>query len=160
MPEVALAYPLNVANNAGATFSIMKSVSNNGQGPWLMEGSAYCPSTSSHTERDGLSSFSDFAVVQSDIGNYLLSPVENEFTFSVFPNPAFEKITLTFNSDASQKFTLYLKDVTGRVILRENITPDQGLNSLDVNIHDIAKGIYLLVLENEKQKAIEKLIVQ
>ena len=156
----AHAYPANATNNVGATFSIMKSVSNNGLGPWLMEGSPYCPSTASHSERDGLSTFSDFAVVQSDIGNYILSPVHGNFRFNLFPNPASEKIILTFNADDSREYLVHLNDVTGRTILSEKINTIKGINSKEINLHGISIGIYLVVLENNNVKEARKLILQ
>ncbi|MEO8087551.1 MAG: T9SS type A sorting domain-containing protein, partial [Bacteroidota bacterium] len=164
----AHAYPRNVANNVGSCFSLMQSLSNNGQGPWSMQGLVTITSSSTQIIRDSLVSFSDFAVVQdygilsssSDDDDDDLNSVKNDFRFSVLPNPASEKITLTFNSPIPQIFYYSLKDVTGRLLINKNINASKELNSFDVNILGIAKGIYLLTLENKNQQSFTRLIVQ
>jgi hypothetical protein len=156
----ANAYSKNISNNIGATFSIMKSESNNGLGPWQMEGNAVCWSTASHTLRDSLTSFSDFAVVQSTPLDFIHEAQKNEFSFSIFPNPGSAVITVAFTYDASKKFTLFIKDITGRIVLNKNIIAVRGTNTNNINIDDLAKGVYMICLENENQKALRKLIVE
>ena len=64
----ANAYPLNVGNDIGAApngYSIMKAPSNNGGGPWTMQGNCVTPGMGVNpVSRSALNSFSDFAVVQ------------------------------------------------------------------------------------------------
>jgi hypothetical protein len=64
----ANAYPLNVSNDIGGApngYSIMKAVSNNGVGPWTMQGTCVTPGMGVNpVSRSALNSFSDFAVVQ------------------------------------------------------------------------------------------------
>ena len=64
----ANAYPTNVTNDIGAApngYSIMKATSNNGLGPWTMQGTCVTPGTGVNpVSRLGLNSFSDFGVVQ------------------------------------------------------------------------------------------------
>ena len=64
----ANAYPLNVSNDIGAApngYSVMKANSNNGGGPWTMQGTCITPGTGVNpVSRAALTSFSDFGVVQ------------------------------------------------------------------------------------------------
>ena len=64
----ANAYPLNVTNDIGAApngYSIMKAPSNNGGGPWVMQGNCVTPGMGVNpVSRSALNTFSDFAVVQ------------------------------------------------------------------------------------------------
>jgi len=152
----AHAFPGAVTNNSGLTFSIMKAPSNSGQGPWTMEGVPYCPSTSTHVQRDSLSSFSDFAVVQSDIGNSIYTSSTGESFFTVIPNPAKGKATVYFDNSSGENFIVSMVDLTGRTVLRSATTN----NFLELNLDGIDRGIYLLDVNNQNHSAFLKLIVQ
>lgn len=156
----AHAYPGAITNNTGASFSIMKSVSNNGLGPWLMEGVPFCAGTATHAQRNGLTTFSDFAVVQSDAGNDVSMPSSTDFDFLMTPNPTTGNINLSVSSSIPDKFRVFLKDVTGRNIFTAWIHTTQGTTSIDLDLRHISKGIYLVVLEHENGSRTSKLILQ
>ncbi|CAN5573470.1 hypothetical protein BH11BAC1_BH11BAC1_17350 [soil metagenome] len=107
----ANAYPTNVTNDIGAApngYSIMKSVSNNGGGPWLMLGTCVTPGTGvSPVSRTGLNSFSDFGVVQ------FVSPLPIEL--------------LSFDAEQSMDGTVLTKWATGSEINNDHFTVERSL---------------------------------
>ncbi|MBA2611732.1 MAG: T9SS type A sorting domain-containing protein [Bacteroidetes bacterium] len=69
-------------------------------------------------------------------------------SISVFPNPADEAITVTYKIAASGNCDLRLTDIFGRAIKEEQIKAFAGNNSFLFSLEGIAKGIYMLELQN------------
>jgi hypothetical protein len=81
-------------------------------------------------------------------------------SFDVYPNPASEKTIVTFSSSNESNYTLRLFDMQGRMIQSiagEAITGD---NQIELNISELAQGIYLLIMDKDGITNKAKLIVQ
>ncbi|HKR04859.1 MAG TPA: T9SS type A sorting domain-containing protein [Bacteroidia bacterium] len=76
--------------------------------------------------------------------------------WAVYPNPAHDKVTMSINLKESTDFTLQLMDVSGRAVLSETAAGTAGLNTYDLNVSHLSKGIYMLevksALDNWKTK--------
>ena len=72
--------------------------------------------------------------------------------FSVYPNPAHDKITLSNSGNTTQQFSLSMQDITGRVVKEELISFIN--NKATISLNDLAKGSYLLQLLDDKKKLI------
>lgn len=79
----------------------------------------------------------------------------------IYPNPATQSATLAFYAQNSGKAVLKMTDVTGKVINNRSIEYASGRNAISVDLQDVAKGVYFVMLdaEGENSKA-TKLIVQ
>ncbi len=75
--------------------------------------------------------------------------------FGVYPNPASNMTNISLFTEQS-KYTLSLSDLNGKVLLKKKIKP--GTTPLDVS--GLAKGIYLVKVENGEKVKTEKLIIQ
>jgi hypothetical protein len=64
--------------------------------------------------------------------------------FSVYPNPAHYKITVSVDVKKDSDFMIKLSDLAGRVILSENQSAFGGLNTYELNLSNLSKGIYVL----------------
>jgi len=69
-------------------------------------------------------------------------------TATVYPNPTGSKTTLQFDSKADALYSLQVFDVTGRIILTEDIAAVEGVNMHELDFTNIAKGLYMIRLEN------------
>jgi hypothetical protein len=69
-------------------------------------------------------------------------------TATLYPNPTDGKTTLQFESKADVKYSLQLLDVTGRIILSEDISAVEGSNMHELDLTALAKGMYLIRLES------------
>ena len=69
-------------------------------------------------------------------------------TATLYPNPTGGKTTLQFESKADVRYSIQVMDVTGRMILSENISAVEGSNMHELDFTTIAKGMYLIRLES------------
>ena len=79
------------------------------------------------------------------------SQVENNI--NVFPNPANNKVTVTYFT--GRQVTLNLFDLKGKFILERKFT-----NSIDIDTNGLEKGTYLIVIIDKNQKISKKLIIK
>ncbi len=81
-------------------------------------------------------------------------------TFTVYPNPASDKITVMFSSDKVSNYTLKIVDISGRIIFNEGLNGGVGENQFELNLSTIAKGVYMILLESDNGIMQKKIIVE
>jgi hypothetical protein len=75
----------------------------------------------------------------------------SQYKLFVFPNPAQNNFTLTFNSNKAEKGFVQVTDMLGRLIINQEIEINKGLNNRLFNIPDhIVTGIYNIQLRTSK----------
>ena len=79
--------------------------------------------------------------------------------FSVYPNPANEKITLEFISHNSNKINISITNILGEEIKNYSINSFMGTNRYNIDLDDIKNGIYFLNFNNKTLEYIEKIII-
>jgi hypothetical protein len=86
----------------------------------------------------------------------------DENTISIFPNPANEKITVSFNIHNKTDFSVSLNDVTGRNIFTDNVLQFMGEYKAAKNISSIGlcKGVYFLQIKTEQGIYYRKVVVE
>ena len=93
-----------------------------------------------------------------EIGNWeALSVNEVKKTneiFSVYPNPANTQVTVLSKAGNVNNVVIY--DVTGRVVYTQNA----NVTTLNVNISNLPKGVYVINVSTEKGENVEKLIIE
>ncbi len=92
--------------------------------------------------------------VCDSIANPTHSP-NTGFSFSIYPNPGQATVTLNFSS-LQEDIMLYIYDARGRLVLKQTI--DKGTKTIELNIADIASGVYILKLQNAAIKEIRKFV--
>jgi len=72
----------------------------------------------------------------NELPNYITS-------YSVFPNPAIDKITINFTLTENKKVDILLFNSLGQKMeINQNTNGFQGLNSVQLNVATLPKGIY------------------
>ena len=79
--------------------------------------------------------------------------------FSVYPNPANDKITLEFLSDNSNMINLSITNIIGAKIKEFSVIPSSGFNRLNVDLNDMSNGVYFVNFNNDIFKYTEKIII-
>lgn len=77
------------------------------------------------------------------------SLTKNEINFSVYPNPASEKLTID-----KEAGIIKLTDLNGKVILIK-----QHYNKTSIDVSELPSGLYLIHLQNKNQITTQKIVV-
>jgi Secretion system C-terminal sorting domain len=93
------------------------------------------------TEKSGATSYSKILAFQSAV-----ETVSNN-TLKVLNNPASDKLTLSFQSAASQAVTIQLVDMTGRRVVQQQVNSYPGNNITSLTLPSaLNNGIYIVDL--------------
>lgn len=76
-------------------------------------------------------------------------------SFNLFPNPANEKVTVTFSEHALKSITLI--DVAGRIITQHAV---ENMSEITIQVNDLKSGFYTLILSDGISNWNKKLIIQ
>jgi hypothetical protein len=86
------------------------------------------------------------------------NPQQNQLTIS--PNPASDKINISFPVSSSQTITTKVFSVTGEVVFKEENETGVNYFSETINVKDFSNGIYFLSVQGEKENMVKKIVVQ
>jgi hypothetical protein len=70
-------------------------------------------------------------------------------SLTAYPNPTSGKATISFTSNVSAKYSLKVTDVIGRIMISDNISAAEGYNTKEINLENVAKGLYFITLQTE-----------
>ncbi len=113
--------------------------------------------------RDGTSFFTNIqiyegascALLESREG--IISDVESNLSaVNVFPNPATDRVDVSYTSDVSARTTVEIFTITGQRIYNESISSNEGDNLISLNVSDYRNGTYLIRLTTEGKAATVK----
>ena len=79
---------------------------------------------------------------------------------SIYPNPAHDQLTLSFTAAKTTAMILTLSDVIGRTVLTEKRTAVEGLNTYQLDLTKLVKGLYLLQVEMNDNKETIKVVIE
>ncbi|MFM9946916.1 MAG: T9SS-dependent M36 family metallopeptidase [Saprospiraceae bacterium] len=78
---------------------------------------------------------------------------------SVFPNPAKDRINVSFNAVSAQNILLEIVSADGRVMLTQTQRVGEGPQLLDLNVAHLATGMYFVRISAEQELAVEKILI-
>ena len=82
----------------------------------------------------------------------------DNFQVTIFPNPTSEKLYINTGNLPEGEFNLSLIDSNGKRVLKKTISNNKQL--IEENIENFAKGIYIGVLQSERESVNFKFIIQ
>ncbi len=87
---------------------------------------------------------------------------ENPLQLSIFPNPAKDKVNITYNLKQSTELTVNLYGIDGRLISNlENNTVTEGEHTQNLMLPSAIKpGLYLIQLIADGQSTVQRIIVE
>ncbi len=141
---------IGISQNGGTT---AESISYNGSSigaTYYVQVYAYGSSystTSCYTLRASTSNVNQLVDESSvDDNNSLMKSAAAETTdaVTVYPNPAKEKLTLSFVADAAGTQSVTITDITGRVLLQQSVIVAQGSNNISLPLNGYSSGMYFL----------------
>ncbi len=78
----------------------------------------------------------------------------------VYPNPAIDKINIELMVAAEEIVTISIADITGKQMALQNIKSIRGNNSLQLDVSNFAKGIYILNVKSDNLNKQVKVTLQ
>ena len=67
---------------------------------------------------------------------------------SVYPNPVINQINIEYLTESSANATVRIYAFNGKEVYTQNLTIDQGRNTITCNVSHLPQGIYILTLSN------------
>lgn len=83
-----------------------------------------------------------------------------QFSLSVYPNPAHQEVQLSIASISGGDCTISISDELGQEIYRKNAVLTAGSNVVPVSLGRLQAGIYLVSVKSNKYLATKKLVVE
>jgi hypothetical protein len=83
--------------------------------------------------------------------------VLQESSFTVYPNPATNKISIATKSNLQGETTICIFNMNGAILQHEKF---QSQNLIEMDVSAMAKGIYLLKIQTKAGVESKKLVVQ
>jgi hypothetical protein len=71
---------------------------------------------------------------------------------SVYPNPASNHLYVQYYLQKSEKVSLKLFDVTGKLVTSNHFTADAGLRISELNLANLTSGTYLMEMQVGDEK--------
>lgn len=79
--------------------------------------------------------------------------------FSLVPNPASEDVTVNFISSESTNETIYIYDSNGLIKLSKDVNCNAGVNATRLDISELGKGLYFVLLNIDGKIFKSKLVI-
>jgi len=80
---------------------------------------------------------------------------------SVFPQPAYQNIYMSFYSTQNDILNFQLIDITGKIIMNKTINAFFGENTVTINVENLDNGIYFYTFTDKNQNRIsDKVFIQ
>jgi hypothetical protein len=98
----------------------------------------------------------------SDItqGPTAINELKNIEKVQLYPNPAKSSVMIIFQAEELEKASLAIYDLTGKLILNEDIQVVNGQNEHNLNLSEFSSGVYLIQIKNNSGSINHKLSIQ
>jgi len=78
---------------------------------------------------------------------------------NVYPNPSQNILNLTFNLSSQENIRLRVYDISGHLVIEQNVARAMGSQRLTLDLSNLAEGSYMLDLQGQKSKAVKRFTV-
>lgn len=79
---------------------------------------------------------------------------------TLYPNPASSQVAISYYSPNAHNVNITLEDMSGKTIKTLDFAAIKGENNINLNVADIARGLYFVRIVNEANTEVKKLIVE
>ena len=89
-----------------------------------------------------------------------VSEIQNQDAISFAPNPSNGNFIVNYTTSKNKKVSIKLYDMVGRVVYSNTMDVSIGVNSNEINVLSLNKGIYTVEIVSETEKQTQKLVIQ
>jgi hypothetical protein len=79
-------------------------------------------------------------------------------TFSVSPNPVFDRVVIRLNIKQGGKYEVCIYDALGKSVVSKTLNLDRGSKEEVINISNLSDGVYIVSIRRDKQHQISKIV--
>jgi hypothetical protein len=106
----------------------------------------------------GLISLDDF---QKPVGISDPGKIDNESNFRIYPNPAYDRVTVAFELETRGKVEIDIYNLAGNLVKKVDLgTRPEGRHDAIINVANLSSGTYIVSLTIGNLRSSSKLIVQ
>ncbi len=105
-----------------------------------------------NTDNDGREQWSKVLSVQRKANKFEIN--------SIFPNPTFQDLTVSFENIVQSDIQVQILDVLGKVVFTQNIISEKGFNTTLLNTSNLVTGSYFLNLNNGTSNVVKRFVKQ
>jgi hypothetical protein len=84
----------------------------------------------------------------------------NVNSLTVYPNPAHTQAMILFRAEETGSYQVMIRDVTGRIIRCLMTEAESGVHQLQINLSDMARGMYLIEVRLPQGSQRQKLLLE
>lgn len=84
--------------------------------------------------------------------------VKSNNTIDIYPNPFTNNININFNSITSGKISIEIRNTLGMIVYKDKLSDRISTYSIDLSNNNIPKGIYFVIISNDKETIVRKLL--
>lgn len=123
----------------------------------------FCETVAPGTSASAKSSNWGISVIPSPMPQSVTSvaekSIEEGFSSSVYPNPAKDFFTFSWNANEASNLQVDLFDITGQIVMSQTGQAKEGNNQVKFSTENISSGVYFLQVKGENIHHLEKITV-
>jgi hypothetical protein len=86
--------------------------------------------------------------------------IDQSGRMALYPNPTNNRSTLQYDGKPAKNLSVTVTDITGRVVLQQQYSNTEAQFSTSLDMAAQAKGIYMVMLQTDGKKYMQKLVVK
>lgn len=107
----------------------------------------------------GGSSNGNYEFTKELVGNVSISePVLD--VLAVYPNPADDVVTMTYNNTTGEDMIVSVVDLTGKRVMNTNLGSASGLSQSTLDVSNLETGVYVMTVQSGAQSTTQKLVIR
>jgi hypothetical protein len=99
-------------------------------------------------EKSGNNGANSLAVSSAETKSMFPESLRND-RVTIAPNPVKNITAIKIEATREHKFTIEVSSVAGKLLQVERGNANKGINVINLNLHDLAKGIYFVTVVND-----------
>ncbi|MGB3076184.1 MAG: aryl-sulfate sulfotransferase, partial [Chitinophagales bacterium] len=112
-----------------------------------------CTSVQDSSAYSGVDTFTTLSTMTEFISG-------EQFSIAMYPNPATDKLIVSFGMNQSVQVTLSLTNILGEISLEESFMSVKGTNFNTIDLHQLPSGIYVVTLQSSHSTYRKQLVVR
>lgn len=85
--------------------------------------------------------------------------ISNHTSLKIYPNPAQNQVTISYNSKFNKTYLLEIFDLSGKRVAQRDIEINTGNNRIEIDVYDIENGSYIVRLTDGNIVTQSKLVI-